>query len=198
MCLPNLPPNCVFVLDNASYHTVKIEKEPTSVTKKLDMQQWLRSKDIEYDPGMTKPELYTLIKENKNKNPKFRVDQILEEHGHTVLRLPPYHPELNPIEKIWALVKNYVAQRNVTFKMSEVKTLAENKFKEITANEWWPICEHVKKVEKEYFIKENIVDDTFDNSNLNFVVNTASSDESESDDGDDLGYSLFYDSDCDY
>ena len=66
MCLPNLPSDCVVVLDNASYHTVKIEKEPTSGTKKLDMQQWLWSKNIEYDPGMTKPELYTVVKENKN------------------------------------------------------------------------------------------------------------------------------------
>lgn len=25
-------------------------------------------------------------------------DRILAEHGHLVLQIPPYHPELNPIE----------------------------------------------------------------------------------------------------
>jgi transposase len=35
----------------------------------------------------------------------------------TVLRLPTYHPDLNPIEKIWGIVKARIAAKNVTFKL---------------------------------------------------------------------------------
>jgi len=35
----------------------------------------------------------------------FAIDFLLAEYGHTVIRLPLYHPDLNPIEKIWGNVK---------------------------------------------------------------------------------------------
>jgi hypothetical protein len=35
--LPNLPQNCVFVVDNATYHNVLGERYPTSSLKKGDM-----------------------------------------------------------------------------------------------------------------------------------------------------------------
>jgi transposase len=51
------------------------------------------------------------------------IDQLLAEKGHTVLRLPPYHPDLNPIELIWANVKQWVAGKNTTFKIKDVEQL---------------------------------------------------------------------------
>ncbi|MBP3195003.1 MAG: transposase, partial [Cardiobacteriaceae bacterium] len=32
--------------------------------------------------------------------------EYAKKYGHTVLNLPPYSPELNPIEKTWANLKN--------------------------------------------------------------------------------------------
>ena len=32
---------------------------------------------------------------------KYKADQIMEEYGVECVRLPPYHPELNPIGKGW-------------------------------------------------------------------------------------------------
>lgn len=113
--IPNLPPRAVLVIDNASYHNLKSEKSITSQTKKADLINWLAKNKIPHDSKMTKPELYTLIKAHRPP-PNFLLDDLLEEHGHKVLRLPPYHPELNPIEKIWATVKNWVGQHNTTFK----------------------------------------------------------------------------------
>jgi transposase len=43
----------------------------------------------------------------------------------------PYHPELKPIELIWATVKNWVTQNNTTFKMDDVIKLADQKFASI-------------------------------------------------------------------
>ncbi len=34
-----------------------------------------------------------------------RVQKLLNRHGHRLLFLPPYSPDLNPIEKKWAQVK---------------------------------------------------------------------------------------------
>ena len=31
--------------------------------------------------------------------------EIVEKHGHQLLFLPPYSPDLNPIEKYWAVIK---------------------------------------------------------------------------------------------
>jgi transposase len=40
--------------------------------------------------------------------------QIAEEKNMMILRLPGYHCELNPIELLWALIKNDVAANNIT------------------------------------------------------------------------------------
>ncbi|KAJ8919255.1 hypothetical protein NQ315_003838 [Exocentrus adspersus] len=40
--LKKLPDNSVIVMDNASYHSRKVEKVPTQSSKKADMQAWLR------------------------------------------------------------------------------------------------------------------------------------------------------------
>ena len=41
------------------------------------------------------------------KNEKSRVEHFLESKGHTVIFLPKFHPELNPIERVWAQAKRY-------------------------------------------------------------------------------------------
>lgn len=45
-------------------------------------------------------------------NARFHRMKILQkmanEYGHIVLPLPPYSPELNPIEKTWANIKKYL------------------------------------------------------------------------------------------
>jgi transposase len=58
-----------------------------------------------------KVQLYEMIKAYKPKYKTFLVDEIITASGHTVLRLPPYHPDLNPIELIWADVKQWVGTK---------------------------------------------------------------------------------------
>ncbi|KAH0818734.1 hypothetical protein GEV33_004057 [Tenebrio molitor] len=91
-------------------------------------------------------------------------------------RLPPYNPELNPIEKIWALVKNHVAAYNTTFKLDDVRKLAEAKFEAVTVQQWQNICSHVEKIEVEYMKREYIVDEVED---LIISINGEESDESD-------------------
>lgn len=59
------------------------------------------------------------IKENFK---PYVIDEMSKEKGVTLLRLLPYHCELNPIELIWADIKSYVARHNTTFKFSDLKS----------------------------------------------------------------------------
>lgn len=145
----NLPSNSIVVMDNAPYHCVKMNKPPTMSSKKQTMQEWIKSNNLCYLDTMTKPELYEIIKMNK-KADVFEADDILKQHGHQVVRLPPYHCDLNPIELIWASVKRKVAETNVGQSKTEILDLAQNAFQAVTAATWKAHCEHVKRLEDEY------------------------------------------------
>ena len=88
--------------------------------------------------------------------PRYRIDQVTRQPGHTVLRLPPYHYDLNPVELIWAQLKGYVAANNATFKLPAVQQLAEDDFKTNTVGRWRSFCGHVKKIEAEYWARDNL------------------------------------------
>ena len=113
----------------------------------------------------------------------YRFNKVLEDHGHNVLRLPPYHPELNPIENIWATAKNWVAKHNTTFNLNDVADLARKKFDAMGEADWKPICRRVADLEVKMLEREHLFDD---NECLRFVVNTGSS-EDESTDSDSSG-----------
>ena len=89
---------------------------------------WLDKHGIRCSSDMTSAELYELIKMHKPQNETFAIDCLLAENGHTVIRLPTYHPDLNAIEKIWGIVKTRIAAKNVTFKLRDVQQLAEQNF----------------------------------------------------------------------
>ena len=46
--LPNIPPNVIIVLDNASYHNGVVEKVPTKSSHKSEMQAWWRNHSIPF------------------------------------------------------------------------------------------------------------------------------------------------------
>ena len=50
-----------------------------------------------------------LLRQNKGRA-TYAVVQIAKDYGHEVLFTPPYHPELQPIEKIWGVAKNMLRQ----------------------------------------------------------------------------------------
>lgn len=179
MLLPNLPPRSVLVIDNASYHNVQYDKCPTSNTRKQEMQDWLVQNNIPFTEDMFKTELYELVKLHKPKAKKFILDQVLREQGHTVLRLPPYHPDLNAIEKIWGDVKQWVAQRNVSFKLSDVWELCKQRFGEIGEREWSPVCCHVHEVEKDYIKTEGLLEPEIERLTINLDSSSSSGSEDE-------------------
>jgi hypothetical protein len=81
------------VTDNAPYHNVQIHAAPNSNSRKTDMINLLHEKNIIFDRSILKPQLYELIKINKKRHIRYKFDKVMLAHGHTVLRLSPYHPE---------------------------------------------------------------------------------------------------------
>nr|CAH7728044.1 unnamed protein product [Callosobruchus chinensis] len=98
------------------------------VTKKNDMKEWLRQRNIPFSEEMLKAELYSLIKIYKPRYKTYEIDKIMTGAGHSVLRLPPYHPDLNPIELVWGSLKQYVAERNVDFNFKHVEKYCDQFF----------------------------------------------------------------------
>lgn len=175
--VPKLKPNSVLVMDNAPYHSRKVERIPTTAWKKADIQEWLRTKCIAFDDSMIKAELLNIVKANKGEFNKYAVDELAALYGVTVLRLPPYHCELNPIELVWAQVKGYVARNNTTFKLVDLKRLLHEGLREVTPQKWADCITHTIKVEDEMFKLSHLIDNVCDR----FIINITETD-SESDD----------------
>jgi hypothetical protein len=55
-------------------------------------------RNIPYSPTISKSELYEIIEIYKPKLKAYKVDSHLEEHGYSVLHLPPYYPKCNTVE----------------------------------------------------------------------------------------------------
>lgn len=156
--IPKLKDNSVLVIDNAPYHTRKLELLPTSNWRKGQIQDWLKSKNINYEETMLKCELLEITRKHKKAYEKYVVDEMAAERGVTILRLPPYHCELNPIELVWAQVKGHVAKNNKTFKLNEVRSLFEEGLRQVTPQRWKDCITHVIKVEDKMCQLGHIVD----------------------------------------
>lgn len=105
--IPNITEPSIIVMDNAPYHSVIKNKAPTSANRVSELREWLIENNISFDPHLRKPSLLALVRKHKPE-PQYEIDEIFGEFGHTVVRLPPYHCDLNPIELIWANAKQKV------------------------------------------------------------------------------------------
>jgi hypothetical protein len=143
------------------------------------MMVWLDTHGIRYPEVSTKVELFQLIKNKQTHISVVLKHSLLERYGHVALRFPPYHPELYPIEKMWAMDKTWVAMKNVTFQLQDVRKLTEEKFSSITKDEWLPVYKRVQEVEEKYIKNEHLVDNIAED--LVIILESSYSDMSEED-----------------
>ena len=156
--LPTLQGPSVIILDNASYHNKQRDKAPTNKNRKDEIKKWLDEHNIKYKNTDLKKTLLGLVKEHRP-SPLYLTDDVIYSMGHTVLRLPVAHCELNPIELAWASVKGYVAKNNKQFTMTETKRLTIDGFKHTTLDMWRRFCRHVLDIENEYFERDGLVEE---------------------------------------
>ncbi|CAI6364423.1 unnamed protein product [Macrosiphum euphorbiae] len=159
--LPRLEPNAIIVMDNAPYHSVKLEKYPSTRWNKAQLSEWLQSKGVVLDRPFLKHELMAKVREIP-RNKSYVIDKIAEEAGHTVLRLPPYHCEFNPIELAWAMVKGYAKRENTTFKMDDVRQLLHTAIERVTSENWQNFIKHVIGEEEKIWKVDDIMDEVID------------------------------------
>lgn len=157
-----IPKNSVIVMDNASYHSRLVERLPTTQWRKDEIAMWLTSKNLIFDDTMTKAELLALANINKQNYKKYVIEEIAKKRGIEILRLPPYHCELNPIELVWAEVKGNVARNNTTFKLSDVTNLFHKSISEVTTEHWQKCINHVMDIEKNMWELDRIIDSSIE------------------------------------
>nr|XP_026497740.1 uncharacterized protein LOC113401879 [Vanessa tameamea] len=177
--IPNLLERSLVVMDNAPYHCTQLNKAPTMSSIKSKLQEWLREKSIYFENTWTKAVLFDLVKQNKG-SPTYSVDKLLKAHSREVLKLPPYillYCELNPIEKIWNLVKRKVADKNVSQDPKKIMSITEEAFKSISAEDWAAQCKHAEHLEEQYLKNYRFIDEEIDR----LIISTASDSETESD-----------------
>lgn len=148
--LPNIPNNSLIVLDNASYHnTLSIHSAPTPTCSKQRIREWLESNKIPCSSDSFKTELVEAL-QKLVPEPLYEIDDMAREQGHEVIRTPPYHPELQPIEICWGVVKNEVA-RNCKFTMRELEIQLEQAWKKVTAETCKKIIKQVRAIEDKFW-----------------------------------------------
>ena len=165
--LPNIPDNSLIILDNARYHNVFTEDAfPVPATRKEVLCDWLERNSIPWTTDMLKPELYELCK-RLAPTPEYRLDQIAEAAGHSILRTPQYHPELQPIETCWGVVKNDMAA-HCDFTMKNFREHLPAAFAKVTSRTCKNLIAKVVKQEEKYWTEDSMLYEEIDEDSETF------------------------------
>ncbi|XP_060834098.1 uncharacterized protein LOC132917396 [Rhopalosiphum padi] len=178
--LPLLNDNAVIIMDNALYHNTKTEQIPDSSWKKENIMKWLQEKNVQVNDTFVIAELLDLVRKHKSAYDKYVVDEVAKAENKIVLRIPPYHSELNPIELAWSIVKGYVRNKNTTFKMNDVKQLLFEGVKSVTSEDWRNAEDYTINEEAKFWEVDDIVDDFMDDE-YSCIFKDESSDDMSSD-----------------
>ncbi|KAE9525286.1 hypothetical protein AGLY_014354 [Aphis glycines] len=159
--LPLLQEKAVIVMDNASYHSVKKFHIPNKFWKKKNIINWLESKGevIQY-PVLT----FDLLKKVRQlkQYDVYALDEYAKDNQKLVLRIPPYHCGLNPIELAWVSVKNYVNTHNTTYELKDVIKLLKKWLENVTPEMWTNFVGHVIEEEEKLWNIEGIIEEILD------------------------------------
>jgi transposase len=153
MLLENIPANSLIIMDNAPYHnTLSEHSPPTPLCSKKKITEWLEQNRIYCRQDCLKPELVEILKKLAPQ-PTYAIDEIARSYGHEVIRTPPYHPELQPIETCWGVVKNHIA-RNSDFTMKNLLEQLDAGFAKVTDKTCAEIIKNVRKIEDDFWTED--------------------------------------------
>jgi len=174
--LPNLEEPSIVVLDNASYHSRQTEKWPTKKWLKVELQNWLKDKNINFLPSDTVQTLWQHINAVPRSGKSFKVDEIIRNAGHEVLRLPPYHCQFNAIEMVWSQAKRlydqYILKERDVFKAWEMALDG------VSQEQWKNYVSHTDKIIRAAWEKEKMIITLIQNP---IIINVDESDDDFSD-----------------
>ena len=158
--LPNIAPESIVILDNARYHNV-LEDDviPNKSSKKEQLCHWLIRNGYPCRDDMLKSELLELCT-RLAPTVEYKLDQLAAEHGISILRTPPYHPELQPIETCWAVVKNHMAD-NCDFTMTGLRKRLPEAFSKVSSDTCKEIIAKVFDQEEKYWSEDEKLDEIY-------------------------------------
>ena len=113
----------------------------------------------------------------------YAIDEIAKAACHEVVRLPPYHCELNPIEMTWAQVKGYIRVHNTKCTPTHVKELSIAEFAHIGSEEWEKLVQHVQNKVEDKFWEEDALQESYIEE---FIIQVGASDEEDSNSDSDI------------
>lgn len=177
----NLEEPSLIVMDNAPYHSMLIEKQPTSAWTKGSIISFLTENNIPFDKNLFKSELLVIAKRN-TKPKRYVIDELLRHHGHEVLRLPPYHCEFNAIEMIWAHSKQYYDKHigRDGYGDKQVLDMWNEALQQCSENVWQNCVSHTENVIQKWYEREKMLDVKIDE----LIINIGKDSSSESDESD--------------
>lgn len=157
MLLPNIPEGSLIIMDNAPYHNILSQNSPpTPQSSKANIREWLEGNKVYCRDDCLKPELVEVLKKLAPE-PIYAVDELAAGHGHKVLRTPPYHPELQPIEICWGVVKNHMA-KHCDFTMTNLIKQLDAGFEKVTKETCTSIIKKISKTEDEFWVSDMQMD----------------------------------------
>jgi transposase len=158
--LPNIPENSLIIMDNDGYHNVFVdERFPRASSTMEELRAWLSRNVHPWRDDMLKSELYDECAKHAPM-PEFKLDILAAKHGHKILRTPPYHCDLQPIETCWAVVKNHMAD-TCDFTMSGLRKNLPDAFAKVTAETATRVIAKVREKEDRYWLDDAILDASF-------------------------------------
>lgn len=109
--LPKLESGSVIVLNGeAPCHLRKVVGTPDLSWSKDSIKDWLQDRAITFESDSLKAELLHLSRTRKEC--LYVLDELALPFGITVLRLPPYHAVLNPMEALWTKLKDTLGKQS--------------------------------------------------------------------------------------
>jgi len=158
--LPNIPAGSLIIIDNASYHKILSPvSAPTPSCRKEKIRSWSERNSIPVRDDCLKAELVEILMKIAPQL-TYVLDEIASEQGHEVLRTPPYHPELQPIETCWGTVKNEIA-RNCDFTMDNLIHQLESAFDKVTGKTCAGLIKKVRNIEDTFWRDDALLDEQY-------------------------------------
>lgn len=169
-----IPQKSAIVIDQAPYHTMvdPKTKNPTMKWLKKDIIEWMKKNNTGLPSDCSSFEEVTKNVLIHHARPFFNEPQRILQQLVTSNRpdvkliwLPVAHCELNPIELVWAYVKNNIAKinrRNADEKGNGIyvtRDLCKDVLNTVSSDLWKKCVDHAKKIEDGFWEKDHLVDE---------------------------------------
>lgn len=179
--MPNIPPRSLIIMDNAPYHNAQLNRAPAGNSRK-DVVEWLSDNGVPHDPSHTTPELYRLVQLHKRAKLRYEIDELAAAAGHEVLRLPPYYCGFNPIELVWAQIKQEVKEGSSNDGRLRVEELTLKAVDNVTADDWKRCVERSKAIQEDYHKKDVAFERMFESFSSELSHSSSSSSDGSDED----------------